>query len=157
MDGEICSDCQPLLTRLADENAGLQETIRRQAAALGKARREDPDKKLREHAEWDRARRLFRVWQRATGHVRSKWTTQRFKQCLPYLSEYEDETILRAIEGIAYDPFSTTRANGTKQRHDRWDLLFKTSDSLEEFANRAPVEWRNNLLDHAESLEGWTI
>ena len=141
---------QAALQHASDEVAGHLETIRRQSAALGKARREDPDKKLREHADWDRGHRLFRVWQRATGHTRSKWTTDRFKAILPYLRVYEDELIGRAIEGIAYDPYETPRRNGTRQKHDGWDLLLKSADKLEEFANRAPLNWKDNLMEHAE-------
>lgn len=151
-DGEICDNCHPLFTAMHDELVGLRETTRRQAGVIGKLRREDDDP--REHPDWDRGARLFKAWQRATGHGRSRWTMERFKRARPLLAEYEDEIILRAIEGIAYDPFVSKRANGTTQRHDGWDLLFKSSDKLEEYANKAPLNWRDNLLDHAIEVEG---
>lgn len=144
----MCENCLPLLTALKDENHGLQETIRRQAGALGKARREDPDKKLREHESWDRAHRLFKVWQRATGHTRSKWTIQRFKQCLPFLEAYEDEIIVRAISGLAFDPMTRPMKNGLgEERFDGWETLFKSDGSIERHANRAPVDWKATTLE----------
>lgn len=151
-DGTVCDDCLPVLTALKDERDGFAETCRRQAAALGKARREDPDKRLRDHEEWGRALRLFRIWQRQTGHVRSKWTVQRFKQCLPFLADYEDEVIVRAITGIAYDPFTTRNRNGLEERHDGWDTLFATTDRFERYANKAPRNWGETLEEYADEL-----
>ncbi len=150
--GEVCDTCLPIILDLKDRIAGLEYTTRAQAGRIGKLTREDPEKKLREHEFWNRGHALFKVWQRATGHTRSRWTTSRFRACLPYLAEYEDAMICRAIEGIAYDPFETPRANGTKQRHDGWDLLFKSTDRFEEWCNRAPLNWKDNLEEHASEV-----
>ena len=46
---------------------GLLHTTRSQAQRIGKLTRDD-DETLRNHAEWDRAKYLFNVWRRATGH-----------------------------------------------------------------------------------------
>ena len=132
MNGEVCENCQPILVQQEDTIAGLQETIRRQAGALGKVRREDPAKRARDHDQWDRCALLFKVWQRATGHTRSRFTVDRFLAALPFLESFEDEVIGRAIEGIAHDPFKTIRKNGTEHRHDGWQLLFKSTDHFEE-------------------------
>jgi hypothetical protein len=155
--GEICEDCLPLLAALRDENAGLQETIRRQAGALGKARRLDPDKKLREHAEWDRAQRLFKIWRHATGHTRSRFTILRFKQALPFLQEYEDEILVRAILGLAYNPAkSKPDEDGVREKYDWWQTLFneEKSDNIERYANKAPRNWGDTLEEHAAEVEG---
>lgn len=146
-----CERCAPEFQRLSDELVGAMETIRRQAAALGKARREQGDG-LKEHAHWERAQRLFQVWKRETGHVRSKWTTERFKRAIPFLAEYDDEIWVRAICGLAFDHYTTDRANGTKQKHDGWDVLLKSTDKFEEYANRSPLTWRETLEEHAEEL-----
>lgn len=154
-DGTVCDNCLPLVQEQQDTIKGLQETIRRQAGALGKARRVEDD--VRDHAFWERGQRLFKVWQRATGHTRARWTAQRFRQCLPFLSEYEDELIVRAITGIAYDPYVTRQKNGLEEKHDGWDLLFKSSDKFERFCNKAPLAWRDTLTEHADLVEGLTL
>lgn len=153
--GEICDDCRPLFERLHDRNVGLEVTLRSQAGIIGRNKREDDD--LSSHVFWDRAQRLFKVWQRATGHTKSRWSKARFRECVETLETYEDEVILRAIEGLAFDPWITRRKNGTEQRHDGWHLLWKESTSIEEYANKAPMEWRGNLIEHAEGIEGWGI
>lgn len=153
-NGEVCDNCQPILTALHDRNVGLQRTLNSQAGLLGKATREDPSKRARDHAQWDRCARLFKLWQRATGHTRSRFTTDRFLTALPLLEEYEDNVIERAIEGIAFDPFVTRRRNGTEQRHDDWNLLFKSAGKLEEFANRSPLDWKDTLEGHMAEVDG---
>lgn len=152
-DGTVCSDCQPLLTALNDERMGLQETIRRQAGAIGKLRREDPQKKLREHEQWNRVHTFFKKWQRATGHTRSRFTADRFVVALSFFDDYEDEMIERGISGIAFDPYVTRRKNGTEQRHDGWELLFRDAGKFEEFCNRAPLGKTETLADDAREVE----
>ena len=145
------AECDARLQAASDEIAGHLETIRRQSAALGMARRRESN--FREHAQYERCARLFQLWQRATGHLRSRFTGDRFKKALPFLSEYEDEMIGRAIEGLAFDPYVTRRKNGTEKRHDGWDLLVKSADSFEENCNKAPLNWQDNLLEHAAEVE----
>jgi len=146
------SELQAHLQAASDEIAGHVETIRRQSGVIGKLRREDPEKKLREHADWHRGHTLFKTWQRATGRTRTRWTTERFRACMPYLAEYEDELIVRAITGIAYDPFTTRQKNGLEEKHDGWHTLFKSTDSFERFANKAPLNWHDTLEAHAEEV-----
>ena len=145
-------DLAAQLERAQDEIVGHLATIRRQSAKIGSLTRRT-ETRWREHAQWQRAHRLFRIWQRATGHTKAQWSVPRFKECLPYLAVYEDETIVRAISGISYDAFETTRKNGTRQKHDSWELLFRSADKLEEWANRAPLSWKDDLLSHAEEVE----
>jgi hypothetical protein len=134
------------LQRAQDEIVGLLATTRAQASRIGRLKRTEDAS--RDHADWNRCLGLFRTWQRATGHTRSRFTSDRFKAALPFLSAYEDEMIIRAISGLAFDPYVSRRKNGTEQRHDGWDLLFKSADKLEEFANRAPLEWKETLEEH---------
>ena len=154
MNGDACDnpDCVALRQRASEEIIGLMATVRSQASTIGNARRREQD--FRKHDQYDRCVRLFRVWQRATGHTRSHFTADRFKRALPFLLEYEDTMIGRASEGLAFDPYTTRRANGTTQRHDSWELLFKSADRLEEFANRAPLAWKETLAEHAAEVEG---
>lgn len=161
MADEPCPDCAPLLAAVqeqlqaaSDEIVGLSETTRRQAGVIGKLRREDPDKKLRDHADWQRGLALFNVWKRLTGHTKSKWTLARFKAAMPFLAEYEDEVLVRALTGLAADPFITRNANGVEERHDWWQTLFNPDrpDNIERYANKAPVKWRDTLEEHAEEV-----
>ena len=152
-EGEVCDNCLPILQAMRDELQGHRELTNTAALKVGAARREDKDR-WRNHAQWKRCARLFKIWQRATGHFRSQFTIPRFREALPYLEEYEDSVIERAIEGLAYDPYTSPRRNGTNQRHDGWHLLWKSSGALEEYANRAPLNWKENLIEHAEEVEG---
>ena len=154
-DGFLCGnpDCartRELLQKAQDEIAGHIWTQRSQSSKIGKYRREEQS--VSDHAQWKRCARLFRVWQRATGHTRSRFTAARFREALPYLTEYEDEVIERAIMGLAFDPFTSRRKNGTVQRHDGWHLLWKESTSVEEYANKAPLDWKETLEEHAAEV-----
>ncbi len=156
MEGEVCDECLPILVALQDEVAGLQQTIRSQGGLLGKYARENDDD-LRRHAEWERGRRLFKVWQRATGKTRSRWSINRFKAAKPFLETYEDELILRAIEGIAYDPMvaSEPRKNGTgRDVFNDWETLFKSDAAFERYCNKAPRTWKDDLIEHTKEIKG---
>jgi hypothetical protein len=47
-----------------------------------------------------------------------------------------------AIDGAAFDPYTTKRKNGSTKRHDDFTLIFRNADKMEEFANRAPKGWK---------------
>jgi hypothetical protein len=149
-DFRVDDELHERLQRAQDEIAGHLHTIRSQSSRIGKLKRTTDAS--RDHADWDRCLGLFRTWQRATGHTRSRFTSDRFKAALPFLSAYEDEMIIRAISGLAFDPYISRRKNGTEQRHDGWDLLFKSADKLEEFSNRAPLEWKETLEEHMKEV-----
>src|SRR6185503_19216124 len=102
--GPPCSN--PHCLRLQDELVGALETIRRQSAALGQARRQaDPEKRAREHDLWDTGKRLFDLWRRKTGHTRSRFDAGRFNLVKPFLEGDGLELCVKAVEGIAHDPF----------------------------------------------------
>jgi hypothetical protein len=98
---------------------------------------------------WPAAKRLFGEWKLACNHKRSPFTTDRFWQVEPYLTNTryakgEQERIdlcRRAIAGAAFDPFVTRRRNGSTKRHDDWELIFRDSSKFEEFCCRAPRDW----------------
>jgi shikimate 5-dehydrogenase len=60
---------------------------------------------------------------------------------LPYLERYGVAMCRKAIRGAAYEPFETTRKNGSKKRHDGWHLIFdRGADAFEEWCNKSPQE-----------------
>lgn len=142
-----------LLQKAQDEIAGHLETIRRQSAALGQARRQaDPEKRAREHERWSVVSDLFDYWRRTCKHPNSRFSAKRFHQALPYVEAHGVEMCKRAIDGAAYDPWITARKNGTRKRHDDWSRIFKDDDIFEDHANRAPFK-AQTLTDDAREVE----
>lgn len=133
--GEIsrCEGC----AEAAHMIAGLESTIRSQAATLSKLRL-DKERDARNHPRWHEVRLVHEYWQRHCGHPRSKFNAERFWLMLPFFEEDGPELMQRAIDGAAYDPFVTKRKNNTVKRFDDVELIFRNRGKFEEFANRAP-------------------
>lgn len=146
-NGEVHeSDCAAC-TRKNDEIAGLERDVRGWAVRYAELKR-DRDAEAREHPMWETGKALFTEWKKATNHPRSHWTPERFWQCERFLtgSRFGQTTeercvwIRRAIRGIAFDCFKTTRRNGSVKLHNDWELLFRSEDKFREFVARAPKE-----------------
>lgn len=143
---EVCESCQPILIAMQNRNIGLEETIRRQASALGAARRlQDPETRAREHARWQEVAEEFEHWRVVCKHPRSRFSAKRFQQALPYFDAHGRELCHRAIDGAAFDPFETKRKNGSTKRHDDWSLIFRDDEKFEEMANRAPISVKDGM------------
>ena len=136
--GEVKDSC-PGCATLRDQLAGAERDVRAWRARYANLER-DTEAEAREHALWDDAKALFGYWKGKTGHSRSRWTADRFWVVEPLLREYGDAMCRKAIDGAAFDPYTTTRRNGSVKRHDDWDLIFRNASKLEEFCNRAPRE-----------------
>ena len=137
--GEICDSCMPVLVAMQNTNQGLEQTLRMQAAKLGRYERErDPETKAKEHARWQEVADLFELWRVHCKHPRSRFSAKRFQVALPYVDAHGVELCRRAVEGAAYDPFVTKRKNGSPKRHDGWELIFRDDQHFEEFCNKAP-------------------
>lgn len=133
----------PTLIALQNRNVGLEETIRRQASALGAARRQlDPEARAREHERWTVVEELFIYWRIHCRHPKSRFSAKRFHQALPYIEAHGEDLCRRAIDGAAFDPFTTRRKNGSVKRHDDWALIFRDDAKFEEMCNRAPLGTR---------------
>jgi hypothetical protein len=117
--------------------AGAEKEVRAWRMRYANLKRE-VDNELEGHELFPEAKRLFDFWRERCKHPRSKFTAERFEQCLPHLRDLGADLCKRAIEGIAYDPYITRRKNGSVERHDAWSLLFRNREKVEEFANRAP-------------------
>lgn len=145
-NGEIheggCPDC----SRKDDIIVGLERDIRGWATRFRELQREK-DQEARDHPLWPAGELLFDHWRRVCNHPRSVWTPDRFWECLPFLSspKYGPVMCERGIAGAAYDPFKTTRRNGSVKRHDGWEQIFAKAGRLEEFCCRAPRDWKPTL------------
>lgn len=128
-----CSTCRGLL----DQVAGLERDVRAWRARYAELAR-DRERDAREHPSWDAINSLFAHWRSTCRHPRSRFTADRFWEAEPIFRRYGDEMCRRAIDGAAFDPFVTARKNGTRKRHDDWELIFRNAGKFEEFCNRAP-------------------
>ena len=119
-----CESCQ----QLQDQLNVAERTIRGHRAKIRELER-DRDAEARANGLWPLAMKLFALWQRLTGHTRSLWTADRFWTCEPFLGNktYGIVTCERGVVGIAYDPVTKPRRNGTVEKFDAWETLFKSS------------------------------
>lgn len=144
--GERVGDLEDLQQESLDQIAGLERDIRGWRARYFDLKR-DTDAEAREDPLWPDAVKLFDYWKKTCKHPRSIFTVERFNEALPYLKKHGIDLCKRAVDGIAFDPFITTRKNGTKKRHDGWHLIFGKVEKFEECCNKAPVQ-----VDAAQAL-----
>ena len=154
--GEQVGTLDQAQQRLKDEVGGLQRDVRGWAARFAELKR-DKDAEAKDSPVWPAALRVFDYWRQKCKHTRSEFSLDRFEMIRPHLERLssakkgrpdsaEDrlahaEAICKlAVDGIAHDPYETTRKNGTKKRHDGWHLIFETADRFEERCNAAPIE-----------------
>jgi hypothetical protein len=127
---------------LQDQLEGAEKELRAWRTRYANLKR-DKDAEARKHPLWPQGVKAFQYWQKECRHPRSGFDADRFWAVLPFLKDtdhYGEEMVRRAIDGAAYDPYTTRRKNGTVKRHDDWELIFRTSGKVEEFANRAPLK-----------------
>lgn len=136
--GEVVEGCRTCAEYL-DQIAGLERDLRAWRARYADAVR-DREREAREHPVYPHMEAIFAYWRNATGHTRSKYTAERFWLALPFLEKYGFERVLAAIDGAGFDPYITTRKNGTKKHHNGWELIFRSEDKFEEFERRVPPE-----------------
>ena len=134
--GEVQDDC-PQCQALRDQLAGAETEIRGWRQRYQNLKR-DKDADAQKDALWPTAVELFALWRRDTGHKRSLWTLDRFEKVRPLLEKYGRSACELAIRGIAYEPNTKMRKNGTMERFDDWGLVFRDAGTLERYANRAP-------------------
>lgn len=135
LSDHVCREC----SAKDDQIAGLERDIRGWRARYADLAR-DREADARQHPLWDEAKALFGEWKLACGHPRCRFDAGRFELVKPFLERYGVELCRRAIAGASFDPFTTTRKNGSVKRHDDWELVFRNAGKFEEFCNRAPRE-----------------
>lgn len=134
--GEITEEACPGCFKREEEIASLKTEKRGWISRYYNLKREfEPEQG---HELFPAAKRLFDFWKERCNHPRSDFTAERFQTVLPHLRDLGEDLCRRAIEGAAYEPYTTIRKNGTVKRHDDWTLVFRSRDKVEEFANRAP-------------------
>lgn len=147
---EIIAALAAVVGRLASGDMGRKELaveLRRiadEAEANGELQLTNPvsgepplKEQIQEAARADAWKRIFRYWQRALGHERSKPTAERRTKVLARLREgYAEADIIRAIDGCASSPFHTGE-NEDGTRHDDLTLICRNGSMLERFIERA--------------------
>lgn len=139
-----CQNCQ----KLQDQLKGRESDVKKWTKKYHDLRR-DREADAQKEALWLVAQALFDMWRRVTGHKRSKFTLDRYEAILPFLrdKDYGPAMCERAIAGVGFDVKVSRkpRLNGTYERYDQWEWIFKTADRFEEYANRAPRDWKPTL------------
>lgn len=135
--GAACGEC-PIRQALSDDLAGANREISAWRVRNAELTR-DVEAEARRHEHWLAASELFDFWRRHCLHSKARFNAARFQLVLPFLQKDGPAIVRQAILGAAFDPFVTTRKNGSKKRHDDWELIFRNRGKFEEFASRAPA------------------
>jgi hypothetical protein len=136
--GEIVETCEHCAD-LADQLAGAEREIRAWRTRCANLERES-DKDARNHPFWKDAERLVAEWRKRCRHPRSQLTADRFWMLQPFLHRHGYDLCLKAVAGAAFDPMTKERKNGSVQRFDALELIFRSEGHFESFVNRAPRE-----------------
>lgn len=134
-DPEECLKC----AHLEDVIKGLERDIRGWAARYAELNR-DLSKQAREHPMYQDVQMLFGYWKRACRHPKSQFTADRFWLMQPFFDRHGDALCRRAIDGAAFDCMTKQRRNGSWERFDSVELIFRDEGKFESFCNRAPRE-----------------
>ena len=149
LDG--CPNCEVLQVQLD----GRLRDIRSWTARYNDLSR-DKEADAKKDPLWPEAGELFNFWKRMTGHKKSEWSLDRFELVEPFLKKDGQLLCRIAVVGAAYDPFITRRKNGSLNRHDGFDLIFRNREKFEEMANRAPVGiYKEASWYEAKEKGGW--
>ncbi len=124
---------------LHDQLAGAEKEIRGWRTRYANLAR-DRQAEAEGDPLWPLGVRLFAYWRRCCDHPRAMWTAARFELCRPFLGDLEG--CLRAVAGARFDPFTRQRKNGTLERYNGWELVFRDAGKFESFRERAPKNWR---------------
>lgn len=142
-DGEMLGDFTGQLQALEDQIAGQERDLRGWRARYADLKR-DREAEAEEDPLWPQVVEVFNYWKKTCRHPRSPFTVDRFEMAAPYVKKFGKEMCMRAVDGIAFDPFVTVRKNGTPRRHDGWHLIFGAAEKFEERCNAAPLPEGND-------------
>jgi len=159
--GQAVGTYGDLTRRLTDQLTGAERDVRTWRARHADLKR-DKEAEAEESPVWPAAISVFDYWRERTGHLGAEWTLDRFELIRPHLersntgrgrraTKLTPDLISRnveicklAIDGIVFDPFVTTGANGRPLVHDDLHLVFgKSRQGASYFEKRcklAPVE-----------------
>lgn len=153
--------------RLIEEHRQLRLLLQRaedrlKGADLEIARlRADEDEKAESNPYRGQADVLVACWKAACKRRRDPSAEEILKACAR-LKKRGLAQCLRAIAGAAYDPTRRERRNGTVERFDDFELLYRSDAKMASFADRAPIGWEPNAAKVAavagldvEQVERW--
>lgn len=138
--GEITEHC-PNCAHLQDQLDGAEKDVRAWRARHAALKR-DKEKEARTNKLWPLALELFGEWKVECNHPRAQWSADRFFLAEPHLKAHGVDMARRAIAGAKFDPMTKQRRNGSIERFDNWDLIFRDAARFESFCNRAPRGWK---------------
>ncbi len=143
-----CEQCRVL----ADQLAGAEKEVRR-LRAENQALLRDVEADAREHPLWSEARALFDYWRGRCHRGKARFDAKRFYLVLPFIEKDGVPMCRRAIDGAAYDCFTTRRRNGAVKHHDGWELIFRDRGHFDDFCERAPMMPEpGELMEVAEQI-----
>ena len=146
-DGEVLAGGCPNCQLREDEIAGLQSTIRSQAATLAQLRRDKLAQAMRSGL-WPDAMEAFAYWKAQTKHKASTWTVQRFDLVSPFLKSDGLDVVKLAITGAAFDPYKADKRNraGRVVVYDGWETIFRSRDTFDAHIAKAPRKAVDRVL-----------
>lgn len=154
--GEQVGSLDDHTQRLKDEVASLTRNLCAEGVRYENLKR-DKAAEAEKSPVWPAALRIFDHWRCECKHPRSEFSLDRFEMIRPFLEKLSapkrgrpdsaearlkkaEEICKLAVDGIAHDPFVTTRKNGSRRFHNGWHLIFGEADQFEERCNAAPIE-----------------
>lgn len=153
--GEISEGTCPHCEEREAATVQLERDLRKAKAAVTRMQR-DQEAEARDHKLWDEAQALHDWWAIACDHPGVKFDAEAFRQVLPRLKEVGPIGVLQAVAGVAFDPNSAPRKNGTTELFNDWELLNRSGAKAKRFRERAPgrpdgEEWKRWLVDRIEA------
>lgn len=145
-DGEFTEDN---FRRLVDEHKDLRVLLKRaedrlQGADLEIARlKADEDRKAADNPYRRHVDILIACWRKACNRKREPSAEEILKACAR-VKKRGLVACLTAIAGAAYDPTKKERRNGTVERFDDFELIFRSDAKMAGFIARAPQGWAPN-------------
>lgn len=135
--------------RLIEEHHQLRLLLRRaedrlKGADLEIARlKADEDEKARDNPYRAQADVLVACWKAACNKRRDPSAAELLKACARLKKRGLTEC-LTAVAGAAFDPTKRERRNGTVERFNDFELIFRDDAKTAGFIARAPVGWKPN-------------
>lgn len=137
---------------LRDQIAGLETDLAAWRTRHANLKR-DKEKEARNHALFPEAKEVFDYWRLKCRHPRSVWSADRFEQVRTFLEKHGADMCKLAVDGAAFAPKEKPRKNGTIERFDDFELIFRSPQKFESFCNRAPRERIAEVMQAQTSLD----
>ena len=125
---------------MLDVIEGLERDIRGWTRRYAELQR-DKDAEARAHESWPTLMALFAYWREETGHLKARWTGDRFWAALPLWQSFGTGNCAAGVAGIGHEPNRKQLKNGRWEVYNSWELLFRNAGTLERYAKRRPKDW----------------